>query len=208
MSLSVNTVEKQKSKEEADKMSVILKQRTAKTKEGRACLDTDLEARFIVGPKGGKITDETAKALGLINGKIPTKEQRERQDKEIKRHEDKTGRTSPKPGREINPVDPNKNKKEADPVPGKDANAEQVQDRTTRIKTIIYQMIEEAYKGGQKVREKLFTAGGSPDSRVISTRLGEQVSADDRDMIWEQIKIEPLPDEYDLGEDVFGLNQE
>lgn len=50
---------------------VTLKQRTYSTKAGKAVGHGNPNAAFLVGPEGGKVSDETAVSLGLINGGLP-----------------------------------------------------------------------------------------------------------------------------------------
>ena len=54
-------------------MSVILKQRTCVTEDGKAVPDGHPDARFLVGPKGAKISDDKAEALGLVDGAFAKK---------------------------------------------------------------------------------------------------------------------------------------
>lgn len=68
MSLTIRTLEQQK-REGSNRMTVVLKQRTYKTKDGRACL-VGPDAAFLVGPVGARITDEQAVALGLVDGRV------------------------------------------------------------------------------------------------------------------------------------------
>ena len=52
-------------------MSVTLKQRTYRTVAGKAVAAGTPEAAFLVGPAGAKVSDDQARALGLVDGKVP-----------------------------------------------------------------------------------------------------------------------------------------
>ena len=155
-------------------MSVTLKQRTYQDAEGRACGE-GTAARFLVGPEGARVSDETAISLGLVDGLLPDspkgKERKERQDKEQKGpQEDKTGRRTPNQGRPVGTPAPKKG------------------DRGVRLKEVIQAMVSEAKAGGKKVLAKLFTKDGKPDIRVISSRMEDQVSGPERDEAWAELE--------------------
>ncbi len=199
MGLKFNTLDKQKLAEEAD-MSVILKQRTFRTADGRACADGDKAAAFLIGPKGRKITDETAKSLGLISGRLPeTKQENEWSDKERHRDGDKSGRRVPAQGRPIGEPAPPKEgadkSPENTPTPSTGGDTTEAEKRETEIKSIMLDMNKEAAEGGDKLRKKLLTVDGLPDSRIISGRLGEQVSASERDEIWAKCAPDDSPED-------------
>lgn len=118
---------RQQSESEAN--MVTLKQRTYRTKGGVAVGHGDTRAAFLVGPEGGKVSDETAVSLGLIDGGLP-------EDASVEQLEyfegrgrggDKTGRRSAGQGR---PLSVPKKKKDAekstdkseDKAAGKSAN--------------------------------------------------------------------------------------
>lgn len=179
-------------------MSVTLKQRTYRDAEGRACAEGQA-ARFLVGPEGARVSDETAISLGLIDGWLPDsptgKERKEHHDKSRGPQEDKTGRRTPNQGRPV-----------GSPAPKKE-------DRGARLKEVIRAMVSEAESGGKKTRKKLFTSEGKPDIRVISSRMEEQISGVERDEAWAELesgephaggdgegsdpKAPPSPDELD-----------
>ena len=178
-------------------MSVILKQRTFRTAEGQACAEGDKAAAFLIGPKGRKITDPTAISLGLIDGRLPTKEEKEKQDKERKGYEDKSGRRTPAEGRPVGQPAPAKEgsgkSPENTPTPSTGGDASDAEKRENKIRIAMLAMYKEAVEGGDKLRKKLFTDSGLPDSRIISGRLGEQVSADERDEIWAKCAPDDSP---------------
>ena len=166
-------------------MSVTLKQRTYCDAEGRACAEGPA-ARFLVGPEGARVSDETAISLGLVDGLLPDspkgKERKERQDKSRGPQEDKTGRRTPNQGRPL-----------GSPAPKK-------VDRGARLKGILQAMVAEAKAGGKKVLEKLFTKEGKPDIRVISSRMEEQISGPERDEAWAEMESGAPPDAGGDGE--------
>lgn len=160
-------------------MTVILKQRTYRDANGRACAE-GLAARFLVGAEGARITDETAISLGLVDGFLADspegKERKARQDKNYKGpQEDKTGRRTPNQGRPVGVPAPKK------------------EDRGSRLKGILLGMVSEAKAGGKKVLGKLFTHDGKPDIRVISSRMEEQISGVERDQAWAELESGVLP---------------
>ncbi len=171
----VNTLRKAREQED-DKMSVILKQRTCRGDDWKALPDGHTAATFLVGPEGGKISDETAIALGLVDGWLPdsdgAKEAKKHHDKESKApRADKTGRRKPRGG---TPVAKPKEK----PVLLADA-----------IGSMIAEVTAAGEAGGQnaadEVIQKLFTHDKKPDSRVLAARLEDNVSAAERDEAWE-----------------------
>ena len=157
----------QKEEQERDKtMTVSLKQRTYRTKDGNAVGEGDTKAAFLVGAEGAKITDETAVSLGLIDGHLRdseavTKERRDAYDKEKNKGEDKSGRRKAATGRPVNSPKP----------------------KEERLAGAIRKMVEEVKADATK-KEELFNLEGIPDSQVLSTRLESKISKSERDVAW------------------------
>ena len=176
---TVNTLH-QAQEIERDKMSVILKQRTCRNDDWKALPDGHVDATFLVGPEGGKITDETAVALGLVDGWIEgsagAKEAKKHHDKEAKGpRADKTGRRKAKGG---SPLAKPKEKPEllADAI-------------GAMMKEIENVRAEEGDNAADEVSKKLFTNDKLPDSRVLASRLEDNVSAAERDEAWLEFQL-------------------
>ncbi len=160
-------------------MSVILKQRTCRAVDGRAVPEGDPDSAFLVGPKGGKVSDETAIALGLVDGWIAGTEPKggrpegDKRDKSPKA--DKSGRRKAAQGT---------------PLPEKKTKGEQL---VVIIGGMIREVSEAGNRGGQvaadAVMVKLFTKDKLPDSRVLAARLEDNVSASERDEAWLEFQI-------------------
>lgn len=157
-------------------MSVLLKEDVYRTVDWKPVRHGDLNAAFLIGREGQRIDNETAKKLGLVNGEIVEKEDRPGLNKEHSYREDKSGRRHPKPGKPLSAPDPDG-----------DEEANKDQSREDRIKSIMRDMAKEAEEGGEEKRDALFTTSGAPDSRVISNRLEESVSAAERDELWAEL---------------------
>ncbi len=89
---------------------VTLKQRTYSTKDGVAVGHGDPKAALLVGGEGGKVSDETAVSLGLINGALPENTSAEQLEfyEGRGRGEDKTGRRTAGQGRPLSVPKPKK----------------------------------------------------------------------------------------------------
>ncbi len=172
---AVNTL-RQAQEQEEDKMSVILKQRTCRDDDMKALPDGHASATFLVGPEGGKISDETSIALGLVDGWLPdsdgAKEAKKHHDKESKGpRADKTGRRKARGGTPL----------------------AQPKEKSELLVDAIGSMIAEVKAAGEEggtnaadeVTQKLFTHDKKPDSRVLAARLEDNVSAAERDEAWE-----------------------
>ncbi len=176
---AVNTLRKARELED-DKMSVILKQRTCRDDDWKALPDGHADATFLVGPEGGKISDETAIALGLVDGWLPesdgAKEAKKHHDKESKGpRPDKTGRRKARGG---TPLAQPKEKPEL---------------LADAIGAMVAEVTAAGEEGGQnaadEVTQKLFTHDKKPDSRVLAARLEDNVSAAERDDAWEAYQL-------------------
>ena len=151
-------------------MAVILKQRTLKTAEGLACFEDDPEGAFLIGPKGAKVSAETAKALGLINGRVPTAADKKPTAKEREKAVvDKTGRRVVNTGG--TPLTSTKLSNEA-------------------IKAEMNKMLDEAELGGIGVWNELLTTDGKPSVPILQERLDGDVSAKTRNNIFAEIEAE------------------
>ncbi len=103
---------------------VTLKQRTYTTLEGKAVGHGNPNAAFLVGGEGGKVSDETAVSLGLINGALPENTSAEQLEfyEGRGRGEDKTGRRTAGQGRPLSVPKPKKGEeKESDKAEDKAA---------------------------------------------------------------------------------------
>ncbi len=176
---TVNTLRQARELED-DKMSVILKQRTCRDDNWKALPEGHGDATFLVGPEGGKISDETAIALGLVDGWLPdsdgAKEAKKHHDKESKGpRADKTGRRKPRGG---TPLAKPKEKPEL---------------LADAIGSMVAEVTAAGEEGGQnaadEVMQKLFTHDKIPDSRVLAARLEDNVSAAERDEAWEAYQL-------------------
>lgn len=150
-------------------MTVELKQDTFtdSTRDGKVCGEPP-PTGFLVGRKGKRITDETAAALGLVNGYLPgSKEAKaflKAQGKSYKApRQDKSGRRTPAQGK---PLGPETSKED-------------------RLVGAIAAVMREVEEGGEEVRKALLTDKGIPDSRVLMGRIEQEVSAAERDAAWE-----------------------
>ena len=152
-------------------MSVLLKQRTYRTANkpdgslGFAVEHGHSQAAFLVGPEGSRVSNETAMSLGLVDGALPTKEQKEKLDKSGGPKNDKSGREGRKP-QQGSPLTPPK-------------------DKSGKLQGAIRMMVAEAKEGGAKTMEALFTREGKPDTRILTARIQENVTGAERDEAWE-----------------------
>ena len=95
---------------ESEAQMVTLKQRTYSTKTGKAVGHGDVNAALLVGPEGGKVSDETAVSLGLIDGGLPENASPEQLEyyEGRGRGGDKTGRRTAGQGRPLSVPKPKK----------------------------------------------------------------------------------------------------
>ena len=109
---------KQQQETEREKSMVTLKQRTYRTKEGKAVGHGDPGAAFLVGPEGGRVSDETAVSLGLVNGQLPKNASPEELEgyEGRSKGEDRTGRRSAAQGRPVSVPAPKKDGEGKDKV--------------------------------------------------------------------------------------------
>lgn len=174
------TMQRDKREQEEVSMTVTLKQRTYRTAEGRAVAAGDPSAAFLVGPAGARVTNEQAKALGLVDGDVPSKSI----EPDEAQHSG-----NPEPAKRQAPAEDKEVKRRED----KDASGAGGQE--TGIADVMRAMVNEAQDGGEAVYGKLFTGDGRPDSRVLSGRLGFVVSGHDRDAVWAAlVQAEGAPD--------------
>ena len=124
MAFTHSTLQQQK-ETEREKSMVTLKQRTYRTKDGKAVGHGDPGAAFLVGAEGGRVSDETAVSLGLINGQLPKNASPEELEGYEGRGkgEDKTGRRSAAQGSPLSVPAPKKDGK------GKDKAEEKAEDK-------------------------------------------------------------------------------
>lgn len=78
MALNVTT-----RRDEEAAMGVTLKQRTYRTPDGHAVGEGDYAQAVLVGPEGAVIAESEAEALGLVDGKLPTKSRKREGDKQL-----------------------------------------------------------------------------------------------------------------------------
>lgn len=196
MGFGIDTLREKREREKLA-MPVRLKQRTYRTVDWMPrCADAHgkvpTDAAFLVGPEGATIDDETAKALGLVDGGMPqVKEGGDGvEDKGPRQRMDKSGRKKPKEGRDIRkPPEEDEGEDGVDSAESPTVDFASVTDdpREQAILNVMADMMAEAEAGDDEASARLLTTDGAPDSRVLSGRVPEDVgdvSAAERDRLF------------------------
>lgn len=174
-------------------MSVKLKQRTYRDKEGNAVKEGSPDAAFLVGPAGATVTNAQAEALGLVDGMFPeeaevvAKERAKRQ----KEADDATQAAALLAANEDGTKEDD-SQKGSDNKPGFLARmfgAKEEGTAKTREEEIVDGILAMEAEVVADPAIDIFTNGGAPDAMVLSNRVGFQVSADERTEVWEKMLV-------------------